>query len=286
MTNTYTLDEGGNMIDHNHNGIDFAALREWVINMSAEYPMIFWDWKLDDQLINYNYPVHSVQYVGGWAITYIPDHLNPNNGFISGVETAYADEIVTVTKNPDWCYDMISCVVDLGDEILDISSTMQFTMPDNPVTVTAEFAPKNWTLTVNYLLMDGTPIPDADPSVYPMMHVDDEILVDDYAAEFADYELITDDETINQDDVMECGDKVVNYYYQGKMHEITFCENDTEYEVNYTTDPEGEARYGETVTLTVETEDGVSIMGVTITDMEGNTVPYEGSNGVFTFVMR
>ncbi len=285
VTNTYTLDEGGNMIDHNHNGIDFAALREWVINMSAEYPMIFWDWKLDDQLINYNYPVHSVQYVGGWAITYIPDHLNPNNGFISGVETAYADEIVTVTKNPDWCYDMISCVVDLGDEILDISSTMQFTMPDNPVTVTAEFAPKNWTLTVNYLLMDGTPIPDADPSVYPQMHVDDEILVDDYAAEFADYELITDDETINQDEVMECGDKVVNYYYQGKMHEITFCENDTEYEVNYTTDPEGEARYGETVTLTVETEDGVSIMGVTITDMEGNTVPYEGSNGVFTFVM-
>jgi len=284
VTNSYTLDAGGNMIDHNHEGIDFAALHQWVVNTSAEMPLVFWDWKLDDQLINYNYPVHSEQYDGGWAITYDPDILNPVNGYVSGPATAHENEVITVGIYPDWCYDMQSLTVDMGNEVIDISNTKTFTMPNNPVTVSAVFVPKNWKLTVNYVTLAGESL---GSDVYPNMHLDDEILVADYAKEFEDYELVED---MNQDATMICGNMTITYTYQGKMHNISFCEEDAtvepEYHVTYTTDPEGEARYGETVALTVTVEEeGVTIMGVTITDAEGNEVPYTGSNGEFSFVM-
>ena len=284
VTNSYTLDEGGNMIDHNHEGIDFAALHQWVVNMSADMPLIFFDWKLDDQLINYNYPVHGEMFDGGWAITYDPDILDPQNGYVSGPATAHTDEEVTVGIYPDWCYDMQSLTVDMGDELVDISSTKQFTMPDHPVTVTAVFVPKNWKLTVKYETLSGESL---GKDVYANMHYEDDILVADYAKEFDDYELVED---MNDDATMPCGNMTVTYIYQGKMHDISFCEEDAtvepEYHVTYTTDPEGEARYGETVALTVTVEEeGVTIMGVTITDANGNEVPYTGSNGEFSFVM-
>jgi len=293
VENTYTLDEGGNMIDHEGNGIDIAALNAWVAEQSVENPLIYWDWKLDECPMNYGYPIHNQQYDGGWLITYDPDILNPNNGYVTGINedgenavTGHTGEIITVTPYPDWCFDLFALTVDYGDSIADILNTKQFEMPDHAVTVHAEFAPKNWKLTVFHKDMNGNTIAPTD--TYNLMHYQDEILIADYAVNDPDfeYELITDDETVNQDTEMPCGNKQLTIYYQGKMHDITICENETEYEVEITTDPEDEARYTETVTVTIEAQDGVSITGLEILDAEGNPVAYTSTTyGTYTFTM-
>ena len=296
VENTYTLDANGNMIDHAGNGgIDVVSLNTWVAAMAVDVPLTFYDWKLDDCNINYGYPVHNQQYDGGWLITYDPDILNPNNGYVTGVNengenaiTGHTGETITVTPYPEWCYDLSSLTVDLGEDggIVDISDTKTFVMPDHEVTVTAVFAPKNWKLTVFHKDMNGNTL--APQDVYTLMHYQDEILIADYAISDPDfeYELITDDETVNQDTEMPCGNKQLTIYYQGKLHDINLCENETEYEFEITTDPEDEARYTETVTVTIEAEEGVSITGLDITDAEGNSVGYNTVEyGTYTFVM-
>ena len=307
VTNTYTLDEGGAMIDHNHNFTNFTALREWVINISTTVPGIFWDWKHDTEPINYYYPIHSNLYDGGWQITYDPDSNNPVNGFISGPTIAHGpthdnpdgDEI-TVNITPDWCYDLETLTVDMGNgEVLDIYSTKKFNMPNNPVTVHATFAPKNLQLTVHHVDMDGNPLVDANGNiipndVYPNMHIDDDILVSDYALPAdADYELVTGVANINQDIQMPCEEFYdIYYYYQGKEHNMTVCEleyDDMVVTVNGTVwNPTTslKARFTETVTVTVTPPDGVSVMGIDVIDGNNNAVTVTTvSYGTYTFVM-
>ena len=313
VENSYTLDEGGNMVDNEGNGgIDLLSLNEWVIAQSAENPLIFFDWKLDDCDINYGYPVHNQQYDGGWAIIYDPDIHTPNNGYVTGINengenaiTGHTGEIITVTPYPEWCYDLSSLTVDLGEDggIVDISDTKQFTMPNHSVTVTAVFAPKNWKLTVFHKDMNGKTL--APQDVYTMMHYQDEILIDDYAIDDPnfEYELVPDTvmlngALVNQDTEMPCGNKQLTIYYQGKLHNIDFCESDYEMAINpededdveasifIYTDPQDEARYTETVTLNIHAEDGISITGLEILDAAGTPVAYNTVEyGTYTFVM-
>lgn len=293
VENSYRLDSDGNMIDNERNGIDFAALNAWVAEQAVENPQTFFDWKLDDCEINYGYPVHYEQYDGGWLIIYNPDIQNPVNGYVTGINengenavVGHTGDVITVTPYPDWCFDLSSLTVDFGDSIADISNTKQFTMPNHSVTVDAVFAPKNWKLTVFHKDMNGMTL--APQDVYTMMHYQDEIVIEDYAINDPnfEYELITDDETVNQDTEMPCGNKQLTIYYQGKLHEIAICEAETEYEVEITTDPEDEARYKETVTVTIAAEEGVSITGLEILDANNNPVAYNTvTYGTYTFVM-
>ena len=313
VENSYTLDEGGNMVDNEGNGgIDLLSLNTWVVAQSAEDPLIFFDWKDDDCEINHGYPVHDQQYDGGWLIIYDPDIQNPNNGYVTGIDengenaiTGHNGDTIFVTPYPEWCFDLSSLTVDLGEDggVVDISTTKWFVMPDHEVTVSAVFAPKNWKLTVFHKDLNGNTVAPKDE--YTLMHYQDEILIENYAINDPDfeYELVPDTVKlngvlVNQDTEMPCGNKQLTIYYQGKLHEIGFCESDYAMAINpedtddveasifIYTDPQDEARYTETVTVNIQAEDGISITGLEILDAEGTPVAYTTVEyGTYTFVM-
>ena len=299
VTNTYTLDEGGAMIDHDHNGIGFAALRAWVAEHAVDNPRVWWDWKYDDAHINYDKPIHSEVFDGGWLITYIPSGSSTSgsdvHNFIGGPTYGHKDDVITVIPNIEWCYDMTSLTVlnynnDGSSLDIDVTqSTYTFVMPDHPVTVYATFSPKNWHLTVNYLFVneDGEEEVLAAPEEVNNMHNNDVIDIDYYISLRA--KVITDYDPIPMDnDTMSCENKTVNIYYQGKEHNIITdqCE-DLGYDLTIATDPDGTARYRETVTVTVTVEEGVSIAGLVITDANGNDIEetFTGTMWVYTFEM-
>ena len=284
VDNTYTLDANGNMKDFNGNAISFAALQTWVANNTVT-GMTFWDWKLDEDLVNYSYPIHNMPYDGGYTITYIPPYTATENGYINGPTVGHEGDTIVIDEHPDSCYDMDSLVYITSTDTIDILNEGQFIMPAEPVTVWARFVPKNWTLTVQYLwTLNGEEIADAED--FEGMHYEDEILIDTYAAGLLkDPEFPYELDTINKDTIMPCGNMTLPIYFVGKKHEITFCEADSTYGVEYTTNPADSARYGETVNLTITADEGISIMDVTITTVTGEPVEVTGTNGNYTFTM-
>ncbi len=311
--NCYTLDTNGNMIDANGNAIDIDALNAWVAAANAgttasEAP--YYDWindevcdgddcycRKDDGSINYFYPVHNPVHTACFNITYIPSttdyQADPEavHGYIYGPTCAPAEDIVTVSFRPDYCYDMTQLwlIDDITGDSTDIKDLKEFEMPENSVTVYAVFTPQEWTLTINYLDVDGETI--ADPYT-ALMHYGDEINVNSPVVEG-----MTPDQEIVQD-TMICGNMTIDVIYDGEEHNITFCETMI---IDY--DEDGEPIFDEWIdyigyeevvnythetTVTIAPIAGLSIGNVTISEIKsGDEVEYTHEAGTYdyTFTM-
>ena len=191
-----------------------------------------------------------------------------------------------MTTHADVCYNITK--LELIDpelpEPVDIFDTRSFTMPNHPVTVTAEVTPRKYLLTIRYVV-------DADPS----------IIIPNFTQQYEynyTYEVpspvLTDYEPVEGYAIvtgeMPCKNKTVVVHYIGKKHNITSeCANlQDEYNYTLTTNPADEARFGETVTVTVTPPEHVSVAGLVITDANDNPVAhtpgvYDEENGTFTF---
>ncbi len=288
VTNCYTLDNNGNMITHEGDGIDLAALHAWVVNENSEY---YWDWKNDEEPINYYYPIHSVLYDGGFAITYVPsiydhdaDTTGTIHGYVDGPAVGHEGEEITILITPDYCYNCTRLTIDGEDHLFtNHEQTITFTMPDHPITIEATFAPIEWTLTINYVVADE---PAAAPAPYVgQYHYGDEIEI--ASPELEDYEPVEGFEVVEL--TMPCGHKEVTVEYIGKKHAITFCEGITTFCEDYGTDMTNDsARYHQTVNVSFTAPAGFSIPNSAVTiynTTDGAEVSFTGNNGSYTFEM-
>jgi len=286
VTNCYTLDEGGNMIDHAGNGTDIGLLEAWVEGMNSED---YWTWKTDDANINYHYPIHDGMFDAGWTITYDPDIFTFNAdpvgtpGYVDGPTTGHTGEEITIGTFPKPCYNNLEHLYVDGVELI---GTKKFIMPDHPVTVSAAFSPIHRNLTINYIVDD-------DPSMNPAPYVNNTIVYNDHYAVtsplLADYE--TEDLVVEGD--MPCGDKVIDVHYVGKFHNINFCEFVTANAESYTTDhydatlEVNRARFNDMVHVDIVAPAGLSIPqdGVSIETADGSPIDWTGFNGHYDFEM-
>jgi hypothetical protein len=151
------------------------------------------------------------------------------------------------------------------------------------------FTPQEWTLTINYLDVDGETI--ADPYT-ALMHYGDEINVNSPVVEG-----MTPDQEIVQD-TMICGNMTIDVIYDGEEHNITFCETMI---IDY--DEDGEPIFDEWIdyigyeevvnythetTVTIAPIAGLSIGNVTISEIKsGVEVEYTHEAGTYdyTFTM-
>ena len=303
VVNTYTLDPNGNMIDGNGDPIDFDMLRAWVAeaNAAADSPeeAVYYDWILDEELINYSYPIHDPNHEPGFNITYIPSsedyQADPEgHGFVSGPTIGHEGETIIVTSHPDYCYDLTQLWLIHDEDSTDIKGTVNslgqysFEMPAYPVTVYAVYTPYEWTFTINYVDIYGETVADPYTST---QHYADEITV-----ESPEVEGMVPDFPV-MDTVMICGNMTVTVTYDGEEHNISFCEGMIEGE-----DEDGDpifadwideigyqdvANYTHEVTITIVPLAGLSIGNLTITDMDGNEVDYTNEAGSYdyTFIM-
>ena len=298
VVNSYTLDPNGNMIDGNYDPIDFDDLRAWVAaaNADAASPeeALYWDWILDEELINYSYPIHDPNHDPGFNITYIPSTEDyqgdpEGHGYIWGPTIGHEGETIEVSFKPDYCYDLTQLWLIHDEDSIDIKNEMSFEMPAYPVTVYAVFTPYEWTLTINYLDMNGEPL--AEP-VVSTQHYADEIYV-----ESPSFEGLEPDMPV-VDTVMICGNMTIDVIYDGEEHAIFFCEDmiigeDEDGELEYaewinSIVYDDTARYTHEVTVTIVPAEGLSIGNVTITNMDnGEEVEYTNGPGNYdyTFIM-
>ena len=300
VDNSYTLDPNGNMIDGNHEFIDFADLRAWVAeqNAAAGYTegILYYDWILDELPINYYYPIHDPNMEPGFNITYIPgqdDVDDPDNhGYVGGPTIGHEGEIITVESNPDYCYNMTQLWLIDGNDSIDIKDTKQFEMPDHAVTVYGVFTPIEWTFTINYLDVNGEPLEDVEPYV-SSQHYNDSLTIESPVIEGMEPDMPV------VDTVMPCDNLTINVTYDGEKHQITFCpdmyadEEDEDGNLMWAewieeVIADDSARYTHEVTVTIVPKAGLSLGNVTITNLADKTdVEYTNEPGsyAFTFTM-
>lgn len=294
VENTYTIDVNGNMIDGDHASIDFGQLREWVAEQnalagSAELA-VYWDWIIDEEPINYYYPIHDPDHVPGFNITYIPSQEDvddeDNHGYVGGPTIGHEGETIIVDAYPDYCYNMTQLWLIDGNDTTDIKDTKKFVMPDHEVTVYGVFAPIEWTFTINYLDVNGDPV--ADP------YTSTQIYNDSLSIESPAIEGLEPDMPV-VDTVMPCDNLTVNVTYDGEWHQIFFCEGMYQDEE----DEEGNllwaewieeviaddsARYTHEVTITIKPQNGLSLGNVTITNLtDKQPVEYTNPAGTYNF---
>lgn len=291
VLNSYTLDENGNKIDNDGNGIELGDLNAWVYaNQDATDPQSthYYLWTTDDNQKNYGYPVHDMFYIPGIPITYIPASATPDNGYVSGPESALEDDVVNVDTYPATGYNLTKLAVfetatftgtyDPDAILFDILDTKEFVMPDYPVTVYAEFTPIEWTLTVQYKYASNGAT--AWPSHTETLHYQDEYSV---------VSPIIPGYTADRDTVtgtMPNGHWVETVRYTADWFNVILDPNSSP-NVTLDTDPTGgQGQYNSITTIVIGTEPGYSISTITATSQCQpviNLTP--AGNGTYTFMM-
>ena len=295
VVNSYTLDgwdNPGTMITNEHEPITFDALQAWVHNQPAD-GFRFYEWKQDDAYVNYSYPIHANNfYVPGVRITYVVD--NPDNAggcYIFGDTTAMPGDLVDVNIYFNSCYNLTKLYVDNQDwsiiDSLSVNSTtnnsiMFFTMPDHEVTVHAEFAPMEWTLTIYYRNQQGQLLTTGGDNPYIQNNVPFDELYEVRSPEINGYELVNEADTVVSDN-MPCGNYTYTVLYKPRAYNIILDPNSDDGVVGITPNT---STYTSSTTIEIELEEGLSFGDVTITaECVDGPIDYTGTNGVYTFTM-
>lgn len=192
-------------------------------------------------------------------------------------EAANGGDVITLTVTPDEGYVLQSLsVVDAGGSVLPVTEN-RFTMPLSDVTVTAVFAPIDYTVTV-LAPVGGTAVADRTTA-----HLGDTVTLT--ATPYDGYSIncwtVTygEDQTVpveNDRFTMPAADVTVTAIFDAVNYEITIADTEN----GTVTADKSAATVGETVTLTVTPEETYWLLSLTVTDEDGNEVPV--SDGSFT----